>query len=331
MRARRRGVGGGGDGCVNRHWDGVTYVYYDRILTTAMRREVLQYVHKRITTARDWEPLGLAERATTRLRPRSLRLTRRRAAPLSIAMSASVPSCLPRAIAALRGRVARVRALSSSSPVAAARAALFARPASTLSTTSPTTAPRARRRRVVVRARPSDNEWNVSAATAAAGGGDGPGRSADTADARAEQLADDAEEAPRKKKLSDLSKFTSAPAAAASPEEKARVDPQLADDSEDEDQDVIAVSFSSADEDPDALLIVDETAEDAAAAAAEEAERGGEAGKPTPPRVGEEGTAAAKEASERRVAANRDRPIVARVLVEYGARRVESIAADDAT
>ena len=306
MRARRRGVGGGGDGCVNRHWDGVTYVYYDRILTTAMRREVLQYVHKRITTARDWEPLGLAERATTRLRPRSLRLTRRRAAPLSIAMSASVPSCLPRAIAALRGRVARVRALSSSSPVAAARAALFARPASTLSTTSPTTAPRARRRRVVVRARPSDNEWNVSAA-AAAGGGDGPGRSADTADARAEQLADDAEEAPRKKKLSDLSKFTSAPAAAASPEEKARVDPQLADDSEDEDQDVIAVSFSSADEDPDALLIVDETAEDAAAAAAEEAESGGEAGKPTPPRVGEEGTAAAKEASERRVAANRDR------------------------
>ena len=91
------------------------------------------------------------------------------------------------------------------------------------------------------------------------------------------------------------------------------------------------MSFSSADEDPDALLIVDETAEDAAAAAAEEVERGGEAGKPTPPRVGEEGTAAAKEASERRVAANRDRPIVARVLVEYGARRVESIAADDAT
>ena len=39
------------------------------------------------------------------------------------------------------------------------------------------------------------------------------------------------------------------------------------------------MSFSSADEDPDALLIVDETAEDAAAAAAEEAERGGEAGK----------------------------------------------------
>ena len=50
-----------------------------------------------------------------------------------------------------------------------------------------------------------------------------------------------------------------------------------------------------------------------------------------PPNVGEEGTAAAKEASERRVAANRDRPIVARVPVEYGARRVESIAADDAT
>ena len=112
MRARRRGVGGGGDGCVNRHWDGVTYVYYDRILTTAMRREVLQYVHKRITTARDWEPLGLAERATTRLRPRSLRLTRRRAAPLSIAMSASVPSCLPRAIRRpARPRRARPRAL----------------------------------------------------------------------------------------------------------------------------------------------------------------------------------------------------------------------------